>query len=264
LPTIFEAKSRQINGNTLVSGQTYNYLSPYFSWSGSTDETEIDGYYVYFGVGETADPEVDGVYQSESSYLATTELNPGTYYLRVKVRDILGQVSEAVTGFTYKFSGVETVNLSFSKTDDFLGVGSSVLISNDEIKLAGKSGFWESNMLANALGNIYQGGGMAYVASSHKLYVMAGNSSKLFWSYDISNDTWATLATTPETVTYGGALVEGPDGFLYALRGGNNKDFWMYDIEHDSWTSVSSALQTVYYGASFVSTGGKPRRGRSW
>ena len=98
----------QNGGTALTSGGSYSYTNPYFSWSGATDgESGIDGYYVYFGDSALADPATLGAYQNATNYTVTTPMTNGTtYYLRIKAKDKVGNVSSAVTGFTYVYTGI--------------------------------------------------------------------------------------------------------------------------------------------------------------
>ena len=158
-PSSFSGLSQQVAGVGLTSGNTYNYTRPYFSWSGATDsESGVDGYYVYFGIGETADPEILGSYQTTTGYLVIEDLTSGIYYLRLKTKDISGNVSSAVTGFVYVYEGVEALSLLIDDDGEFLGVGASVATTGGQIKLDSKAGFWLDERLSLAPANIRYGG----------------------------------------------------------------------------------------------------------
>jgi hypothetical protein len=91
----------------LTTNTWYNYPTPYFSWSGATDTggSGVDGYYVYFGTTPSDDPETAGVFQT-SSVLTTPALTTNsTYYLRIKTKDIAGNISATSDLFTYKYDG---------------------------------------------------------------------------------------------------------------------------------------------------------------
>jgi hypothetical protein len=65
-------------GTALVSGGEYEHRNPYFTFSGVTDAgVGIEGYYVYFGSNDSADPEVDGNYQYTTNYTAALGLSYG-------------------------------------------------------------------------------------------------------------------------------------------------------------------------------------------
>ncbi|MEI7425555.1 MAG: Ig-like domain-containing protein [Candidatus Moraniibacteriota bacterium] len=95
--------------NTLPTNNWYNYANPYFEWTTPQDEPSgaglasvgIEGYYVYFGTDNAADPTV---WQTTANYTSAISMTSGlTYYLRVKTKDNLGNISSAVTVFTYKY-----------------------------------------------------------------------------------------------------------------------------------------------------------------
>ena len=95
--------------NTLPTNNWYNYANPYFEWTTPQDEPSgaglasvgVEGYYVYFGTDNAADPTA---WQTTASYTSAISMTSGlTYYLRVKTKDNLGNISSAVTAFTYKY-----------------------------------------------------------------------------------------------------------------------------------------------------------------
>jgi len=257
-PNTFVGSSQELDGEALTSGESYRYPHPYFTWSGQSDvETAVAGFYVYFGTNASADPEVVGTYQTTASYIVTTPFNTGTYYLRIKTKDTAGNISGAITGFTYDYAGVSPAqSLVISTTDDFTGTASNTNLANDEIKLASKSnGFWLEESVSTTPASMQYGAkNMAYDSSAEKLYVFRGNNSTTFYGYDINADTWSTLAAAPANVRMGGGVVEGPSGYLYGLRGNNTTSFWRYDIDADTWSdeAAADAPLTVYYGGSLV------------
>lgn len=258
-PDTFTGTSQQISGSALTSGQSYSYDHPYFTWSGATDgETSVSSYYVYFGTNASADPATLGNSQTGATYVVTTPMSAGTYYLRIKTVDAIGNVSSATTGFTYVYSGVTPTSSTYTSTADFSGTASNVSILNDEIKLASKSGFWEQERLTYAPAAVNYGAGFAHVSSSNKLYTFRGNSTT-FYEYDIDTDTWTTLSAAPATVYQGGDLVEGPDGYLYGMPGRSLNSFWRYDIANDTWSDgdAADAPATLYYGSSLVYDGSR-------
>lgn len=61
------------------------------------------------------------------------------------------------------------------------------------------------------------------------IYVLAGNTTTTFWSYDIAANTWTTRAVAPATIGAGGALAyPGSGDYLYAFRGTNTTTFYKY------------------------------------
>ena len=69
------------------------------------------GYYVYFGIGETADPQVLGTYTTAASSIGVGLTSGQTYYFRIKTKDNAGNVSSGVgTSFVYKFDNKLPIN----------------------------------------------------------------------------------------------------------------------------------------------------------
>lgn len=86
------------------------------------------------------------------------------------------------------------------------------------------------------------------------LYAFRGGSKIDFWRYDITANMWTTMATTPGTISRGGALTT--DGInIYALRGAAT-DFWRYNPATNSWASMANLPAAVYAGASLVYVNG--------
>lgn len=242
-PSTFTGSSQQVSGSSLVSGNTYSHVHPYFAWSGASDtESTIAGYYVYFGTNSSADPESLGALSTSASYVVTQSLTNGTtYYLRLKTEDSAGNVSSATTGFTYVYNGITTSSASYTSTADFSGTSTNTAVIGDQIKLATDSGgIWEQERISLAPATLNTGSNFAYVASSGKLYTFRGQSTTTFYDYTIATDTWSTLAVAPGTVSYGW-IVEGPAGYLYAARAGATASFWRYDIAANTWDDAGAA-----------------------
>ncbi len=242
-PSSFTGSSQSAGGTALTSGSTYSYASPYFSWSGAADShSSIAGYYVYFGTNASADPETAGSLHTSANYTVTTPLTSNTYYLRIKTKDAAGNISSAVTGFTYVYSGVTPTSRVASSSADFAsGSVSNVSSASGMLQLAGKSGFWQQERLSLAPAGFSYGASFAYISTSNKLYTFRGAGTTTFYEYAISTDTWTSLAVAPASVNNGGVLVEGPSGYLYAIRGQNTSTFWRYDIAANSWSDAAAA-----------------------
>lgn len=257
-PDTFTGSSQEVAGSALISGQSYTYDHPYFTWSGAADsETSVASYYVYFGSNVSADPATAGNSQTSATYTVVASLTAGNYYLRIKTVDASGNVSAATTGFTYVYAGVSPpTSVSYADTADFTGTVDGVSVAGDEIKLASSSGFWQQERLSTVPAAVNYGAGLAYVSSSNKIYTFRGNSTT-FYEYDIDNDTWTTLANAPATVYQGGDLVEGPDGYLYGFPGRNLNSFWRYNISTNIWSDedASDAPTSIYYGSSMIYDG---------
>ena len=257
-PVSYAGESQAVGGISLTSGESYRYTNPYFSWSGASDGgIGVAGYYVYFGTESDADPVTDGTYQAESYYTVTKAMSTDVYYLIIKTKDLSGNVSGAQTGFVYEYEGVSPPTvISYTTTEDFsLGTATNVNTANDNIKLTGKTGFWQQYRLSTIPGGAGYGASFAYVEDSNKLYAFRGQNTNSFYSYDIESDTWSSLASTPATVYQGGEVVEGPDGYLYGFPGKNITTFWRYDIVNNTWSNAASAPLALYYGSSMVYDG---------
>lgn len=256
-PTSVNGLSQQVMGVGLTSGNTYAYLSPYFTWTGASDnETGVVGYYVYYGLGETADPEISGSYTTSSNYLVNQPMDHGTYYLRLKAVNSAGLKSESMTAFVYTYGGIAPPS-SFEKslsTDFDLGQKDNVNTENNQIKLASKSGFWQQDRLSPLYGAINYGSGFAYSASRNKLYILRGNNTNSFYQYDLVTNIGSSLANAPGLANYGSDLVEGPSGYLYALKGNVSTGFWRYDLNSGTWSDelAEDTPQSVSYGGSLV------------
>ncbi|MFA6525510.1 MAG: S8 family serine peptidase [Patescibacteria group bacterium] len=88
----------------LDDGGRYDYLTPYFEWTGATDDISgIAGYYVYFGTNSDADPELEGEFVTDNFYTADSlsGMDDVAYYLRLKTEDAQGNVSSSVMQFNY-------------------------------------------------------------------------------------------------------------------------------------------------------------------
>lgn len=261
-PASFTGLSQLIGGDPLVSGSSYPHTHPYFSWTESTDtESAIAGYYVYFGSNASADPTdpAVGTFQSGTTFQTNSVLNTGTHYLRVATKDAAGNISTPVTGFIYDYVGVSPPSTTTVTTSaEFSGTATNVTTTGDKVQLAANTnGFWLEERLTSPAAGIQWGGVNAvYLESSDKLYAFAGAGNTTFNVYSVSSDTWTTLAPAPATVSFGGGLVEGPEGFLYAARGNGFTDFWRYNINLNTWdTTIPSAPLTISYGSSMVYDG---------
>jgi hypothetical protein len=130
-PATVTAKSAA-GGTTLTNNHWYNYHAPYFSWTAPADHADgitpsgAAGYYIYFGTDAAADP---SDYQVTNDFTSPSIDATGsfTYYLRIKTKDVAGNVSDPVTIFTYKYENLPptppsyvAVNPSgYSRTNSF-------------------------------------------------------------------------------------------------------------------------------------------------
>lgn len=257
--------SQAVGGQSLTSGNSYRFLSPYFTWDAALDsETAVTGYYVYFGTNATANPVTDGVWQTTTAYQTNAAMSTGTYFLRIVTKNSADLTSTPETVFVYDYSGVSPyLTYTATTTADFSGSRTLIANNNDNLHLSNlDEGFWQEDNLSLVGVNMQRGGkNAAYIESSSRLYVLVGANNNLFRIYDPELDSWSSLPTAPATVSYGGGLVEGPPGYLYALRGLNTTEFWRYEITDEetgdgTWqTSVTNAPLTVSYGAGMVFDG---------
>ncbi|OGD65020.1 hypothetical protein A2215_04750 [Candidatus Berkelbacteria bacterium RIFOXYA2_FULL_43_10] len=109
-PTNPSTVTANIDGDSVTSTSwTANDGTLNFIFSGATDaDSGLAGYYLYFGTASSADPATDGAYQAhvgavgDNQNLTKTILtsDDGKYqYLRVKTKDIAGNISDAATLF---------------------------------------------------------------------------------------------------------------------------------------------------------------------
>ena len=251
--------SQAVGGIGLTSGSSYPYNYPKFSWSAPGDNgLGVNGYYVYFGLGETADPVVEGNFQTASNYVVTIPMTAGTYYLRLVTEDLAGNRNAAETKFVYNYNGVLPLSVGISgQTDLALGVGVSTTVADGKITLQSKPGFWEQKRVSLGPSTFRYGASFAYVSTTDKLYTFRGNNSNSFYEYDVATDTWSVLPNAPGVVYTGGDLVEGPDGYLYGLPGINSNTFWRYDIGSSTWSdeAAADAPLSFNYGSSMIYDG---------
>lgn len=246
LPPVLTAQSEK-DGTVLISGQTYEYEHPYFSWTGADDGANgagVDGYYVYFGLDSNADPVTNGNYQTASDYTVSTPMTAGDInYLRIKVKDRLGNISSAATYFSYRYfyisppaSVVKTSSGDFSS-----GTNTNVSIADGSMQLSHiDTGAWGTGTMANTP-DVTSGGASVVVGDS--IYVARGSNTTAFWRYDITTQTWNTLSTIPETVDQGSSLAYDYDtNMLYLLVGKSSTGFYEYDITNDVWADTGADL----------------------
>jgi hypothetical protein len=93
-------------------------------------------------------------------------------------------------------------------------------------------------------------------ANNGFVYAFEGNSTKLFWRYNISSNNWTSLHDAPQTVGAGGALAYDGGNYIYALGGSGCNYFWRYNISTNSWDSLPVTLGNVNTGGALVYTGG--------
>jgi hypothetical protein len=90
-------------------------------------------------------------------------------------------------------------------------------------------------------GEFDQGIGNTMVELDDQLYIFQGNSY-IFQKYNPSINNWKELSFTPDSVSYGSALIAEDSDTLYAFRGGGYDSFWEYDVVNDIWYSSDDAV----------------------
>lgn len=245
LPSQFSALSQK-NGTQLNSGQTYEHQHPYFTWSGASDGNNgsgVDGYYVYFGTNSNADPVNDGNYQKNANYTVTTPMTAGSiYYLRIKVKDKLGNISDAATYFSYRYFYISPPGSVMNSTQADFGSGtnSGISITSDGTMslISETSGSWGTGT-TKMLPFSSDGTSMAVVDDF--MYMLRGSGTNEFWRYNLTSNVWERQANLPENSTTGGGLVWDKDNYLYALAGGSSNGFYRYNILNNSWENLPNA-----------------------
>ena len=245
LPTQFGAYDSQ-GGNQLTSGSTYQSHHPFFTWSGADDGINgsgVAGYYVYFGTDGNADPVTQGSYQTGTDFLSDTPFTAGDIdYFRMKVKDNLGNISQADTMFSYRYwfvspptsAGVETVQ------DFQQGTATNLDISdpNGSATLNHRAtGSWSDGDLA-VMPQTFKGGGAAYAKGS--VYVLMGNNTKYFYRYDIEANQWLRISDSLASISAAGSSMryDGSD-YIYAIAGNSTVGFYRYSISHNVWYQLN-------------------------
>lgn len=247
LPSQLTARGEKDSASeALVSGQSYEYQHPYFEWSGASDGVNgsgVDGYYVYFGTESGADPLTQGSYQTTTNYTVSTPMVAGeVYYLRIKVKDRLGNTSAAATYFSYRYFYISPpASIIKSTTADFAaGANTSLTIANNTMTLRKQeSGAWATGPLTMLPDNA-SGATMHTIGTS--VYVARGAGSNVFWRYDTETQSWFNLAPVPSNVSNGSTMTYDNQGNLYLIAGGNTTGFYRYNIENNIWTSVGTGV----------------------
>lgn len=242
LPAQFTAYSRN-GGASLSTGQTYKWQHPYFTWDGANDGTGgsgIDGYYVYFGTDSGANPETAGNYQTTKNYTVTDPMTAGeVYYVRIKVKDKLGNVSQAATFFSYRYFYISPPGTITQTSDADFGAGENIdlAVNNGSMLLKNEpTGSWAEGP-SDALPERSRGGASAVV--DNFLYVLRGYNTSTFWRFDTVGRSWETMQPYPENVDHGSTMTWDKGNYIYAIRGNTTNDFYRYNIQDNFWEELS-------------------------
>ena len=118
------------------------------------------------------------------------------------------------------------------------------------------SGTWTA--LADVPGGGIRSGGDLEFAGGSFLYALRGGGQD-FLRYDISTNSWISLAPIPNTRVTGGSLASTGGGYIYALAEGNNPNtpnLWRYSIAGDSWQELADMPGSVRNGSALAYGGG--------
>jgi len=105
-----------------------------------------------------------------------------------------------------------------------------------------------SSALAAGTGNTTTGGKLVY--SGGYVYAVRGGAATIY-RYDPVATTWATIPALPASVSTGGGIVDGGDGYLYVTRGANTSNNYRYRIADGlagTWASVTDIPAQVNTG----------------
>ncbi len=95
----------------------------------------------------------------------------------------------------------------------------------------------------------YYGAGLVYASINRQVYLLSGNKTRQFLSYNPQTNTWRVANSIPpyysrlpsdyreRMVKAGGALTIGGDT-IYAIKGGRCNDFYGYIISADTWVDL--------------------------
>jgi purple acid phosphatase-like protein len=261
VPSVFTATKNDTDTVALTSGQTYEHQHPVFKWSGADDGTNgsgVDGYYVYFGTDSSADPVTQGSFQKTTKYTVTNAMTAGEiYYVKIKVKDRLGNTSPAATFFSYRYfyisppgSQVVTSDSDFSS-----GINTGLSVQNGGIQLPQQTnGAWANGPIDAAPNSLNVS---PSVVVGDYLYLMRANNSTLFYRYNLVNHIWETLASLPAvSANGGGSMTWDKSNYIYAIRGNNTTDsLYRYNINTAAWEIVVALPTNAQFGSDIAYIG---------
>lgn len=106
---------------------------------------------------------------------------------------------------------------------------------------------WSAALTAGT-GNTTTGGKIVY--SGGYVYAVRGGGATIY-RYDPVATTWATIPALPATISTGGGIVDGGDGYLYVTRGANTANNYRYRIADGlagTWASVTDIPAQINTG----------------
>lgn len=107
---------------------------------------------------------------------------------------------------------------------------------------------WSAGLTTNA-GLLTTTGGKMVYSGGYIFSVRGGNNT--IYRYDVAAGTWATIPVLPVTISTGGGIVDGRDGYLYVTRGGNTVDNYRYRIADGlvgTWATVTAIPAQINTG----------------
>ncbi len=116
---------------------------------------------------------------------------------------------------------------------------------------AGLNGDWVGP--TDAPSTFYTGGNLIWngvTGAGNYLYGVKGDNSNAFYRFDVSANTWSTMANLPANMNYD---TKGTfhNGYIYIPRGDNTTgNFYRYSVAGNSWSTMSVAPGTFGQGAS--------------
>jgi hypothetical protein len=121
----------------------------------------------------------------------------------------------------------------------FGGVDNGAIVNTvNRMDLA--TGVWEPRAAMPTVGG--EAPTCALDESAGIVYCTDGTNGSGFFSYDIASDTWNTLASIPQSDTYGSASgAFNGKVFVAGGSGGILSDVWVYDIGTNSWSPGTAA-----------------------
>lgn len=125
------------------------------------------------------------------------------------------------------------------------GIGTATWWRYDLNAVAGSR--W-SVALAAGTGTTTTGGKIVY--SGGYVYAVRGGAATIY-RYDPVATTWATIPALPASISTGGGIVDGGDGYLYVTRGTNTANNYRYRIADGlagTWASVTDIPAQVNVG----------------
>jgi len=179
-------------------------------------------------------------------------MNSGSvYYLRIAVKDKLGNISVGANYFSYRYWYISPPATRTASTynDYTQGINSNLdlLTTADTMKIEkNNNGSWSLGDTKSLPASI-SGGASAWANGS--LYVLRGNGTKTFWRYDPDGQVWNNLVDAPDTINNGSSMTWDRGDNLFVLRGNNTSSFYRYNLVTNVWYAMGNASVNAVAGA---------------